>query len=105
MLEIWKQLQPVLLDLATSVLVAAGMAAVAWLRAKRQQFAALEATQLAEAEGHRLGLTGAQKKSLAITAMDDRLGPLTRPSAKRTDTLIESSLPEARATVPPPERA
>ena len=99
---VWNEVAPYLVQGLIAIITAGVPLVVALFRARTQRLVVEQATAEAEARGHREGLRGGKKKTLAVTLAGERLGPWTRPSPERLGTMVEAALPQTRASVPPP---
>lgn len=100
--SLWRAVEPHVIEALVAIITAATPLVVAWLRARRQRLVVDQATREAEARGYREGLEGAEKRAHAAKLAKERMGPLTRPGDDTLETLIDRSLPQARASVAPP---
>lgn len=98
-------LTPILVQSVSAILAALTPFIAAWLRARTRRLVVEQAATEAEAAGHRDGLSGAQKKQLAITLSGERLGLFTSMSEAEIDAMVEGALPQARTSARPPPGA
>lgn len=98
-------LEPIIVQSITAVLAVAVPLITQWMRSRTRRLVVEEAATEAEAAGYRDGLSGTEKKLLAVTLSNARLGMFTSMSEDDIASMVERALPHARVSARPPPDA